>query len=233
MKRKIRVDWKKYVFEFISIFVAIFAAFALDSWKEDRKDALIEKKILTEIHSGLTKDIEDIHTNETGHKQGIGAIQYFKDLINDKPVRQDSVSIYFFILLRDFVSIQNTSGYETLKSKGLETIKNDSLRSLIISLYEYDYATLRKLEEDYAELQFHESYFQEFNEVIAPNIRFDSNAAQTGINYPIKISERDRNMLIVTLWKIKTNRVFILQFYSEVKKSIQKLQQQIQQELRS
>ena len=226
-------DWKKYLFEFISIFVAVFAAFALDSWKEGRKDHVIETKILTEIYNGLEKDLEDIEVNEKGHQQGIEAIQYFKDLITNKPIRQDSLSIYFTNLLRDFVSIQNTSGYETLKSKGLETIENDSLRSQIISLYEYDYSTLRKLEEEYSELQFHESYFQEFNKAIAPNIKFDSNASQVGLNSPIKISENERNILIVNLWKIKTNRVFILYFYSDVKRKINKLQDEIQKELKS
>lgn len=128
--------------------------------------------------------------------------------------------------------MQNTSGYETLKSKGLETIKNDSLRSHIISLYEYDYTTLRKLEEEYGELQFHNNYFREFNAVIAPNIRFDNNAQQTGINSPFKISENEKKIMIVNLWKIKTNRLFILQEYSTVKEKIKTLQQEIQRELK-
>lgn len=231
MKKLIVVDWKKYIFEFISIFVAVLAAFALDSWKEGKKDEIIENKILTEIHSGLAKDLEDIKTNELGHEYGLKAIDYFKNFITNKPVRQDSLSVYYFNLLRDFISIQNTSGYETLKSKGLEIIKNDSLRSHIISLYEYDYNTLKKLEEEYPELQFHESYFKEFNEVIAPNLNFDADGRQAGINSPIRISEKEKNILIINLWKIKTNRGFILNEYVKIKEKIKRLQEEIHKEL--
>lgn len=231
MKKFISDNWKKYLFEFISIFVAVFAAFALDSWKEGRKDRIIENKILTEINNGLLKDLEDIKVNEDGHLHGLKSIEYFKNLLTNQPVQKDSLHIYYFGLLRDFISIQNTSGYETLKSKGLEIIENDSLRSAIISLYEYDYNTLKKLEEEYAELQLHDSYFAEFNKIIAPNFKFDTTAKLVGVNFPLKISESERNILFVDLWKIKVNRMFILQEYATVRENIKKLKKQISEEL--
>jgi hypothetical protein len=57
-------------------------------------------------------------------------------IVNNIPVDKDSLPIFYHFLTRDFITIQNTSGYQTLKSKGLETIKNDSLRRNIIDLYE-------------------------------------------------------------------------------------------------
>lgn len=56
---------------------------------------------------------------------------------------------------------------------GFELIDTDSLRSKIISLYEFDYQTLRKLEEEYYELQFQENYYTEPNNAIAPNFKYD------------------------------------------------------------
>ena len=151
MKKK---KWKKYTFEFLSIFVALISAFALSNWNDNRKDSLSENKILTEISNGLEKDLDDIKLNIGGHKTGISACNYFRDVFAGKNIEADSLMFHYFNLTRDFVSIQNTAGYETLKSKGLELIKNDSLRLKIISLYEYDYNTLRKLEEEYTEMQF-------------------------------------------------------------------------------
>lgn len=216
-------NWKTYGFEFISIFIAVISAFALSNWNEARRDKNTENKILTEIYHGLEKDLEDIKVNMFGHEIGNDAVVYFKNLIANKPVSQDSFKIYYFTLTRDFISIQNTSGYETLKSKGLEIIKDDSLRTKIISLYEYDYNILRKLEEDYFEMQFYENYFQEINRSIAKNLKFDENKNMIGINTPLKISKDEEKIVLTYLYKIQTNRNFILSLYSEVKGKVEKL----------
>lgn len=52
MKNIISIDAiKKFGFEFLSIFIGVFAAFALDSWNETRKDKYVEIKILSEINN--------------------------------------------------------------------------------------------------------------------------------------------------------------------------------------
>ena len=229
MKKK---KWKKYAFEFLSIFVALISAFALSNWNDNRKDSLSENKILTEISNGLEKDLDDIKLNIGGHKTGISACNYFRDVFAGKNIEADSLMFHYFNLTRDFVSIQNTAGYETLKSKGLELIKNDSLRLKIISLYEYDYNTLRKLEEEYTEMQFQENYFKEINEELAPNFKIDSNGNITGIDLPIKIQENKRNKLLLYLWKIQSNRIFILQYYSEIEKKINNVKENINNEIK-
>ena len=229
MKKK---KCKKYAFEFLSIFVALISAFALSNWNDNRKDSLSENKILTEISNGLEKDLDDIKLNIDGHKTGISACNYFRDVFAGKNIETDSLMFHYFNLTRDFVSIQNTAGYETLKSKGLELIKNDSLRLKIISLYEYDYNTLRKLEEEYTEMQFQENYFKEINEELAPNFKIDSNGNITGIDLPIKIQENKRNKLLLYLWKIQSNRIFILQYYSEIEKKINNVKENINNEIK-
>ena len=152
------LNWKKYTFEFLSIFIAVVTAFALNNWNDNRRDDKAESKILSEILNGLKKDIEDVKVNVVGHEMGIRACTFWRGIFTNTASDTDSLKQYYFILTRDFVSVQNTSGYETLKSKGLELIKNDSLRMEIISLYEYDYKTLMKLEEEYKELQFEKNY---------------------------------------------------------------------------
>jgi len=139
MKKIISIDAiKKFGFEFLSIFIGVFAAFALDSWNETRKDKYVEIKILSEINNGLKQDVKDIMLNMEGHQQGIEATTFFQKAILSLPINHDSTNVYYFRLFRDFISTQNSSGYQTLKSKGLEIIDNDSLRSQILSLYEND-----------------------------------------------------------------------------------------------
>ena len=149
----------------------------------------------------------------------------------NKKVNSDSLMTYYSDLTRDFISIQNTAGYETLKSRGLELIKNDSLRLQIITLYEYNYNILRKLEEEYSEMQFQENYFIEINKSFAPNFQFDANKRIIGIDLPIKIPVNEEKTILLYLWKIQDNRNFILGYYSEIEIKISKLHEQIKKEI--
>jgi hypothetical protein len=225
-------NWKNRGFEFLSIFIAVISAFALNNWNENSRNDNSGSKILTEINNGLRKDIDDINLNKGGHVVGISACIFFRDLLAEKQVNTDSLMIHYFNLTRDFVSIQNVAGYETLKSQGLELIKNDSLRLQIISLYEYDYNTLRKLEEEYSEMQFQESYFKEINTDLAPNFKVDENGNIIGIDLPLNISDDRKKILLLYLWKIQTNRSFILKYYSDIESKIIEIQKNITVEKR-
>ena len=217
-------SWKKYGIEFLSIFIAVISAFALNNWNDTRKGNIAEEKILTEIYDGLEKDLIDINGNVDGHKQGINAVIYFRNLIAKKKVSNDSLAQYYFTLTRNFFLLQNTSGYETLKSRGLEIIGDDSLRSSIISIYEYEYSILRKLEEAYSEMQFHEHYFKEINQILARSFIFDKNKKSIiGIETPLKISKNEEKILLTYLWKIQTNRKFTLKCYAQTKEKIEKI----------
>jgi hypothetical protein len=224
-------NWKKYTFEFLSIFIAVISAFALSNWNDNRRDEKAESKILSEILHGLEKDLEDVRLNVMGHEEGIKACEFWRKVFTDEASNLDTVQQYYLLLTRDFVSIQNTSGYETLKSKGLELIKNDSLRTKIISLYEYNYETLMKLEERYHELQFQESYFHKINDIIAPKFQYDLKGNISGLESPLAISKSERNILLSYLWKIQVNRAFILRYYAEVEVEINELSQEIEKEL--
>lgn len=221
----------KFLLEFLSIFIGVFAAFALDNWNEDRKDHITEMSILQEINNGLKQDLLDIQVNTKGHEYGIIAIQHFRNIVLNVPVNNDSITFHYFNLFRDFVSVQNNSGYETLKSKGLEIISNDSLRSKIIALYEGDYNTIRKLEEEYDELQFQENYYKDFNTKLAPYYLLDSLGTLKDMAFPVTLTTSDKNQVLSDFWKMQNNRVFIIQYYLEVEKRIKALQAEIDKEL--
>jgi len=231
-KKKKSGNWKKYGFEFLSIFIAVITAFALNNWNEKRRDSNSENKILIEIDNGLDKDIEDIKINIGGHKQGILACNYFTRAFNGIEVDSDSIVLHYFNLTRDYISIQNTAGYETLKSKGLELVQNDSLRLKIISIYEYDYNALQKFEEEYFEMQFQKNYFKEINEELAPYIEFDATGEIIGLISPLEIPKYKKQKLLLYLWKIKRNRNYILRYYSEIETKIFSVRKSINNEIK-
>lgn len=218
---------KRYGFEFLLIFTAVIGAFALNSWNENRKSKTAESKLLTEIHSGLQKDLLDMESNVWGHQHGNNAVDYFRKFLAQKPIDQDSLVPYYFSLTRDFISVQNTSGYETLKSRGFELIQDDSLRSQIIALYEYEYSTLRKLEEEYYENQFHQNYYHKINETLAKGFVFTPEGKIVGIDTTKKIEENEKRLVLSYLWKIKANRTFTLAQYEVAKLKVEELSKSI------
>ena len=64
--------WKKYTFEFLSIFIAVISAFWLNNWNDNRASRLSEEKILTEIKNGIELDIKDF----SGNKEGYNPVSY-------------------------------------------------------------------------------------------------------------------------------------------------------------
>lgn len=232
MLMKVRtINWKKYFLEFLSIFVAVIAAFALNNWNDNRRDQVSETKILTEIKNGLQLDLEDIKGNMGGHEMSVRACHVFRDVIEDRPIAQDSIGFHYILLVRDFTSIMNRTGYESLKSKGLEIIQNDSLRFRIISLYDYNYQILYKLEEVATEMRTFLSFYDEINEVLSPHFKFNERGIPKSINQPLNLTSAEKNRIYAALWRIENNRRFKLYRYQQTVDEIKSLIQQIEHEL--
>ena len=231
IKQMKNTNWKKLGFEFLSIFIAVISAFALNNWNENRRDNEAADKILAEISNGLEKDIEDLRINKRGHEDGILACKFWRNLLEGREVNLDTLSMHYFNLTRDYISIQNISGYETLKSRGLELIKDDSLRLEIITLYEYDYSILKKFEEEYHEMQYQENYFVAINNKVAPNFEFDEKGNIAGMQLPLSIDEAEKNILLSYLWKIQMNRQFILSFYAQTEGKLIQLREKIERNI--
>ena len=226
-----KTNWKKYLFEVLSIFIGISLAFGLNKWNEDRRDAHSESKILSEMGHGLKLDLTDINQNLMGHRQGIESCDFFRQLINNETVPKDSLNFEYFILWRDFISIQNKTGYESLKSKGLELIQNDSLRFDIVELYDFHFEILEKLEEEYSEMQYNKIYFHPMNDLLAEYMVFNDKGELTEIKQPIRLSKKDKNRMLSFLKRMKHSREYRLKYYKIVKGKIEELIVQIEDEL--
>ncbi|MEM8523468.1 MAG: hypothetical protein AAGG68_02435 [Bacteroidota bacterium] len=222
-----QVNWRKYLLEFFSIFIGISVAFALQKWNEDRRDRRAEEKTLLEIKNGLQQDIIDIEGNIKGHLTGLSACNYFRKLIKGRPVAKDSIADQYYFLLRDYISIQNKTGYESLKSKGLELIRNDSLRFSIISVYDIQYEILEKLEEQYNEMQFNRNYYKPINDLLSPHMIFDEKGLLIDIKSP-ELSVPERREFLSYLWRIENNRRYVLKFYNYVQEEVKQLVEEIE-----
>lgn len=232
MIKKITNLIKKHFSEFAFIFISVMLAFGLTEWSNNQNKKVSQEKILLEISNGLKSDSYDTKSNAESHKGGFKACQFWRKAILGQKVDNDSVAINYFLLTRTLISVQNVTAYETLKSKGLEAIDNDSLRQQIIHLYEFDYEVMRKFEEDYHENQFFNNYFIEINKKIAPHLKFDNAGNIIGLDSPIILSKDDRNILLSYLWKIQVGRNERAIANQSLAQKIDKLQNKIDAELK-
>ncbi|UZO80878.1 DUF6090 family protein [Aquimarina sp. ERC-38] len=229
MKNK---KWKKYAFEFLSIFIAVISAFALNNWNDTRNNKHSEQKILTEIKNSIKIDIQDFDINIYGNKMSLKADSIFRELINGKKVSQDSIGIYYTALFRDYIPIINKSAYESLKANNLKTISTDSLRLQIISLYDYYYSIMEKLEYEVPEMKSYKNYFQRINTILYPFMEFNENGELISINDLNQLDTNQKKEILSYLWRIRNNRKFKLRKYDLIIKVIEKVENNIGKELK-
>ena len=215
-KNKTGKYFKYAIGEIILVVIGILIALQINNWNESRKEKNIENKILVEISKGLKQDLIDIKDNIREHREGLKAGEYYFKIFTNKQVQPDSINFYYNYLTRGYISIQNKSGYESLKSRGLELIRDDSIRNDIIKLYEQDYPFIMKLEEQDPEGNFYDNYFKEINNLIAPNLIFNKYGKIISIQLPLNLNEIEQKKMLSYLWKIKSDRILILDVYSKV-----------------
>lgn len=191
----------------------------------------MEQSILAEIQKGLEKDVQDMELNIKGHRAGLNAAQGFLKTLQGDTVPSDSVMSHYFMLLRGFVSLQYVSGYEVLKSKGFEVVRNDSLRSAIVDLYVYNYQFLQKLEEEYDEMKFHREYRHDLEDVLATAMEFNEQGKYKSIKQPLQFTTQQRARVLLNLSMISVNRNFALVQYDEALAKARAVKEMIRKEL--
>lgn len=165
--------------EIVVITIGILIAYQLNNLKETRKTEEAERKILSEIKSNLQLDKIDMIGNKQAHQR---SLVYVDSLRNWDGPYTDNIPKMIFDVFRDYIFIPQTSAFETLKSKGVDLIQNDSIRVSIQRMHDFNYQALIQYESEYTSNQFHddfmfivENYYQSFplgeDELPIPKVR--------------------------------------------------------------
>jgi hypothetical protein len=126
--------------EILLVVIGILIALQINNWNENRKDSILELKILKGLHIDLEKNMKDVRAMISDDSLINVKNKILLEILNDKNSHyNDSMKIYFGSINRYWIFFPQSIAYETLKSKGLTTIKNDTLRSKIVELYEVTY----------------------------------------------------------------------------------------------
>ncbi|MDO5616658.1 MAG: hypothetical protein Q4G16_10735 [Cruoricaptor ignavus] len=224
---------KRHFLEFALIFISVILAFTLAEWSSNKNEKKSAKTILTEIKNGLNSDKKDFTANVEHHRISINGVRTLRNWVNNKKINQDSVAVYYFTLFRNYTPIINKTGYESLKSNGLKTIENDSLRFKIIELYEYQYKVLETLEITNYEMQDFQNFFKPTNDILQSNFNFDQKGNIIGLKPATNLTESQTQALLSYFWRMELNKKFKISRYNQVIEKIQILEKNIETEIKN
>ncbi len=217
-----KIDWKAAFREILFIFIGISLAIGFNNWNESRKLNQLEVKMLQEIKNGIEKDRDDIQNNIIGYE---GRIYAFKALLTaiDRQEPPADTLIPKIAYLRGTTSfVINSAPYETLKSRGFDLIKNDSLRLKISKYYDIQQEWVLINEKDY--LNHYEVFVKPF--MIRYFILYDDFRI---IDFENLYEQHD---VINNLFLGQQYNQFVLELYQEMDEEAQSIIAQIDTEIK-
>jgi len=126
--------------EVVLVVIGILIALQINNWNEEKKLNKTEYILLKQILKSLNSDFgrtKFIYENRALKKRS--AIDDLLNNLNQEELPHDSILRPSFLNMTITLSFNYDKGaYESLKSHGLDIIRNDSLRQRIIRLYEND-----------------------------------------------------------------------------------------------
>ena len=165
-------DLRRYLIyafgEIILVVAGILIAVQLNNLNEDRKIRTVEVQILKDLIIGIEDDIASINYGIDKHSEAINSCKVLLDIFNKNIGYDDSLSHHFAATHYYTVFMNNKGAYESLKSKGFETISNKELRFKIINLYEKWYPMIQKNDNDltndilHIKRNFNQTHFDKF-----------------------------------------------------------------------
>ena len=131
--------WPEYLLEILVLIVGIYGAFAVEAWGENKARRKEELEILKGCRTELMADAMEIDLNVSELQKSLRSIDIIIKALEEDHPYHDSLAAHFNYLFLPMHFVHSTSTFETLRSKGLDIVSNDSLRSQLINLYDSQY----------------------------------------------------------------------------------------------
>jgi len=131
--------WPEYLIEAIVIIASIIGAFALENYEGNIVRRNEEIEILKGCKTELQADLKEIELNMFELRLSQKSLNILINALKSDQSYHDSLAAHFNYMFLPMHFVHSTSTFETLRSKGLDIISNDTLRSQLISLYDSQY----------------------------------------------------------------------------------------------
>ena len=122
--------------EIVLVVIGILIALQVNDWNEQRKLKSDENKLLMEMRSALKSDLQDIESNISEHESAYRSCLLISKALSEGLPYHDSLKFYFGDALNTTRFGHRPGPYETLKTKGVDLVTNDSLRLKLSEYYD-------------------------------------------------------------------------------------------------
>lgn len=219
--------------EIVLVVMGILIALQFNNLNNKAQLRQLEIKYLKEISNNLKSDSADIAFNIEFNETRLLAGQMVLKSLSGNESYSDTLNRYFGNLLYTTRSVMNFSAYETLKSRGLEIITNDSLRKTITHLYSFSYHNAIDFEkqDDHA-MQYEVVIPEVVNKVIFHPVEDTRMAMRSAepINFEaLKNDHEFKNALMLNI----ELRSYMLGMYHGLAENVAACRNQIKTELRT
>lgn len=237
----LKKKWIKYLFEIMAIIIGIFGAFTLDKWNQDRLDRKEEILILKEISGDLAASLDVLNDNLRSKLNGLKAMKIvIHQLTYDLPFH-DSLNRYFYNLAAGTIPVFPSSGFGTLKSKGIGLVSNPELRRNIIGMFEQKLPGLtngiqydsRMRHEQYLNSAYIEKFTllsRDLGDPVQDNIlkNLGTNAVAVPMDYNQLIRDQQYENLVREMYN---NNLWMVKYENEILKNIKVLKDEVDEEI--
>ncbi len=142
--QKYKTQIIKYFVEIFVIIFSILMAFALDTWKVNKNNKILEIKVLTQIHEDLGEILKDLKNDFIIHKIALKSHSIIDSTIKNGIPYSENLNFDFYWIKYDEYIFPNKTGYETLESLGTNLVSNQELRTKIAYAYNHDFPRITK-----------------------------------------------------------------------------------------
>ena len=122
--------------EIVLLVIGIMIAVQINNWNEVKQQKQLELQTLKEIRGSIETNLMEMKTLSAQHTVQVGD---FKDLVRhmdeDLPYH-DSLETKMAAIFGWYTPLFDYAPYETLKTRGVELISNDTIKRNIIAVYE-------------------------------------------------------------------------------------------------
>lgn len=133
-----------YLVEIMIIIVGVVIAFYLTKYGEGLNRNQNEKDIIDQIYFELKDNLSDLEQDFVIHRAGALSNLRAIKFLDSRAEVSDSLIMDFYWMTRDEYIFANVSGYENLKTFGINLVNDDTLRNLITLIYNHDFPRLAR-----------------------------------------------------------------------------------------
>ena len=131
--------------EILLVMIGILLALQVNNWNAEKKRLRKSHEILSEIKRNVEFNTIRFQEEIEMENKVVSAIDIVRQNITQTKVYDDTLNKHFHLSVYWPGSAWKTSGYETLKSHGVEIVKSETVRESIIDLYEVFYTEISEI----------------------------------------------------------------------------------------